>query len=55
MGQVIVFGVARLVLLRRLGLEEYGPDDIATVAGEVRQSVLASLGPPTAEPQGETS
>jgi AcrR family transcriptional regulator len=54
MGQVIVFGVARVVLLRRLGLEEYGPDEIAAVASEVRQSVLASLGLPIAEPQGET-
>jgi hypothetical protein len=54
MGQVIVFGVARVVLLRRLGLDAYGPDDIALVAAEVRQSVLASLGLPIAEPQGET-
>lgn len=54
MGQVIVFGVARVVLLRRLGKEEYGPDEIALVAGEVRQSVLASLGLPIAEPEGET-
>jgi len=59
MGQIIVYGVARVVLLRRLGLEEYGPDEIALVAGEARQSVLASLGLPAldknrADAKGET-
>ncbi|NQV56240.1 MAG: CerR family C-terminal domain-containing protein [Rhodospirillales bacterium] len=50
MGQIFVYGIARVVLWRRLGWDSYGPDAIEMIIEEVRASVLASLGlpmPPT--------
>jgi AcrR family transcriptional regulator len=43
MGQIVVYGIARVVLWRRLGWENYTPEAIPLVAQEVRDSVLSSL------------
>ena len=46
MGQIMVFGIARVVLFRRLDWDGYNTERANIVANEVSQSVLASLNLP---------
>lgn len=43
MGQILVFGIARVVLLRRLDWDDLTPERLATVIEVATDSVLASL------------
>ncbi|WP_147821691.1 CerR family C-terminal domain-containing protein [Salidesulfovibrio onnuriiensis] len=44
MGQVIAFGVARPVVLRRMGWESYTEENVDAIAGAVVEMVLGALG-----------
>ncbi len=46
-GQIFVFGIARVVLCKRLDWKSYGPGAVEMIIEEARASVLASLGLPT--------
>jgi len=46
MGQIFVFGIARIVLWRRLDWESYTPERVTLVTETVTKSILASLGLP---------
>ncbi len=52
-GQIIVFGLARVVLQRRLGWESYTAERTALIARTVSASVLASLGLSLPAAEGE--
>ena len=44
LGQIVVFGIARVVLWKRLNWHGYSPERIATITEIATQSVLNSLG-----------
>ncbi len=46
MGQMVVFAIAQVVLLKRIGWESYTPERLETIAKIVIPSVLGSLGLP---------
>ncbi|MCB2100658.1 MAG: CerR family C-terminal domain-containing protein [Rhodobacterales bacterium] len=50
LANMMMFGLARRVLLRRLERDAYGPDLTATIVREVTESVLASLDLPRPAP-----
>ncbi|MDP6175935.1 MAG: CerR family C-terminal domain-containing protein, partial [Rhodospirillales bacterium] len=54
-GQIVVFGLARVVLQKRLDWDGYTPERTDLIARTVTASVLASLGLPMPEPQGDPS
>jgi TetR/AcrR family transcriptional regulator, regulator of cefoperazone and chloramphenicol sensitivity len=45
-GQMMVFNLAREILFRRLGWNDYGDDEFSAVSAEVRRQVLRSLNLP---------
>jgi TetR/AcrR family transcriptional regulator, regulator of cefoperazone and chloramphenicol sensitivity len=49
-GQVMVFNIARQILFRRIGWQDYDDDAIATISVEVRQLVLRALNLPEGQP-----
>ncbi len=54
LGQIVVFGIARVVLQRRLGWERYTPERITLITRQVSASVLASLGLAPPDKDGES-
>jgi len=49
-GQILIFMLARIVLMARLDWKTYGPEELQVVKTEVTQSVLMSLNLPFAQP-----
>jgi AcrR family transcriptional regulator len=47
MGQILVFGIARVILWRRLGWDGYTPERVQIIEETIVQSVLAALGLPS--------
>ena len=43
LGQIVVFGIARVVLWKRLNWDGYSPERVATIAEIATQSLLNSL------------
>jgi AcrR family transcriptional regulator len=54
MGQIVVFGIARVVLLKRLDWDELTPDRLTTAIEVATDSVLASLDLPRTGKTGNT-
>ena len=53
-GQVLIFFLARVVLLARTGWNDYDPETLAVMKGEIAHSVLGSLGLPIPDTEEAT-
>ncbi|MBT3991024.1 MAG: CerR family C-terminal domain-containing protein [Rhodospirillaceae bacterium] len=53
LGQIVIFGIARVVLWKRLEWENYTPERVALIAKVATQSVLNSIGLDPVEPSSK--